>query len=199
MKTIFAICLALITCPVLLAGQSRPSAFRSAASLQAGAEVSQFNPDFYCSGTSPFSCGGDGRNLLKGVGVVVDYNVGSRLGAEGEGRWLHWDGTAGQTENTYLIGPRFRFYSWHSLDLWGKFLIGRGTVTLPAFPAASKGSLLVYAPGFSLDYRLTHKISVRGDYEFQKWPGFTSGLAAHNNGLSPNGISIGVSYRIFGR
>lgn len=183
--------------PGALCAQSRESADRSGASLQAGAEYSIFNPDFYCTSSSPFSCGGGGK-LLKGVGVFADYDLRGKYGAEAEGRWLHWDGEGGQVESTYLIGPRYRVYRWHSLDLWAKFMVGIGGITTAYYPAPDtlKGTMFVYAPGASVDYRLTRKVSIRGDYELQKWPAFAV-TPPHNHGLTPNGFSLGIAYSVF--
>jgi hypothetical protein len=146
---------------------------------------------------------------MKGIGVFADYNIRSRWGAEGEARWLRWDGAGGQLESTYLVGPRYRFYRWHALGFWAKFLLGDGAITTDGYPGPStlKGNLFVYAPGASVDYRLSRRFSLRGDYELQKWPSFAvaptlggSGeLVPHNQGISPNGLSIGVSYTITGR
>lgn len=194
--------------PYVLIAQSQESAYDGRGSLKAGAEFSSYNPDFYCSSSSPFSCGASGLSLMKGIGVFADYNIQSRWGAEGEARWLRWGGDAGQLEATYLAGPRYRFYRWRALGFWAKFLIGDGAITTANYPGPStlEGNFLVYAPGASVDYRLTRRFSLRGDYEFQIWPNFAvapslgvSGeLVSHNHGISPNGLSIGVSYTITG-
>jgi len=180
-----------------LIAQSRESADEVRSSLQAGAEFSAYNPDFYCPSTSPFTCGNN-YALLKGVGVFGDYNVRGKYGAEGEARWLHWDGAGGQVESTYLIGPRYRVYTWHNLAFWAKFLVGVGAITTANYPAPDtlKGTMFVYAPGGSLDYRLNRRFSLRGDYELQKWPSFAV-LPPNTHGLTPNGFSIGVAYAIF--
>ena len=195
--------------PCVLIAQSQESAYEGRGSLKAGAELSSYNPDFYCPSSSPFSCGRSGLSLMKGIGVFADYNIGSRWGAEGEARWLRWDGYAGQLEATYLAGPRYRFYRWRALGFWAKFLIGDGAITTANYPLPSslEGNFLVYAPGASVDYRLSRRFSLRGDYELQKWPSFavaptsgsSGGSVVHNHGLTPNGLSIGVSYTITGR
>jgi hypothetical protein len=86
---------------------------------------------------------------------------------------------------------------------------GAGLITTPYYPAAGslKGSFFAYAPGGTVEYRLTHQLSLRGDYEFQFWPSFvgpptfnSSGvLVEHNHGLTPNGLSVGATWRFLGR
>ena len=65
----------------------------------------------------------------------------------------------------------------------------------------------MYAPGGTLDYRLTHRLIIRGDYEYQLWPSFagppsynstTGTLNPNTSGLTPNGFSVGIMYRILG-
>jgi len=115
---------------------------------------------------------------------------------------LNWGGPAGHVESTDLIGPRYRLYRAGRLNLWGKFLVGRGGITTeyyghPGFPVGDtfKGSLGAWATGAAVDYRLTPRISARVDYEFQRWPGFAV-LPPHNHGISPNGLSYGVVYTL---
>lgn len=188
----------LFVAPCVVFAQSQESAFESRASLKVGAEFSSFNPDFYCRSSSPFSC--DGGPLLKGIGVFGDYNLRPRWGAEGEARWLRWDGLGGQVESTYLIGPRYRFYRWKALYFWTKFLVGDGSITTENYPGpnAAKGDFFVYSMGASVDYKLSRKFSLRGDYEWQRWPSFAPQLAPHNHGIVPNGFSLGVAYTIAG-
>lgn len=206
-KVLFFCCLMLVSSSVLV-GQSRESAREGGSSLKAGAEFSAFNPDYYCSTSSPFDCG-DNASLEKGIGAFFDYNVRPRWGAEGEARWLRWQGVGGQVESTYLIGPRYKVYRWNSFSIWVRLLAGGGWITTAYYPQPStlKGSFFVYAPGASIDYQLTRRFALRADYELQKWPSFavapTTGpggtTVAHNHGISPNGFSVGVVYTIRGR
>ncbi len=195
MKSCVLIGVLFLASGVMLA-QSRESANQSGVSIQAGVEFSAYNADFYCPNDSPFSCG-NGRPLIKGVGVFVDYNQRAKWGAEGEGRWLHWDGFDGQIESSLLIGPRYRLVRWHGAGFWAKFLVGRGDITTAGYPApdTAKGTLFVYAPGVSVDIPFARRLSARVDYEAQKWPNFAV-LPPHNHSISPNGFSVGVAYRM---
>lgn len=196
----------LLLLPAALLAQNPESAVGGGASIWAGAEGSSFNPDYSCHSNSPFSCG----NQLVGPGAFFDFNLHPRWGIEGEARWLHWNGIGSQVESNYLGGGRYRLKRFHRVDIWGKLLVGGGWITTPNYPQVGslKGSYFVYAPGATLDYRLTHRLSLRGDYEYQIWPSFagpptyntsTGALIEHNSGLTPNGFSVGIAYRILGQ
>jgi hypothetical protein len=197
--------LVLVLAPALAQAQSPESAVGGNASLWAGAEVSAFNPDYSCGSDVPLGCNAQ----LAGPAVLFDLNVKPKWGIEGEARWLHWNGPGGQIESNYLAGPRYRAIQYRRLNLWLKVLLGAGLITTPNYPAAGgvKGSLFAYAPGGTAEYRLTHQLSLRGDYEFQFWPSFvgppgfnSSGvLVEHNHGLTPNGFSLGATWRFLGR
>lgn len=192
----------LVIFPTLLFAQVPRSAVGGNASFWAGGEMSSFNPDYSCSSSSPFKC------PLIGPAVFFDLNVTPKWGAEGEARWLHWNGSNGEIESNYLAGGRYRAFRYGRLNGWVKILAGAGLITTPGYPVAGslKGSYFAMAPGGTLELRLTDRISLRGDYEYQFWPAFagpptynsTGALVQHNNGLAPNGFSLGVTYRFLG-
>ena len=172
----------------------------------AGAELSAFNPDWGCASSSPFCS----TEELYGPTAFFDFDLHGKYGVEGEARWLHFNGNAGEVESNYLAGPRYRLVRFHRLDGWFKLDVGGGWITTSGYPAAGslKGSYFVYAPGGTVDYRLTHRLYVRGDYEWQVWPSFagpptynpTTGAVMQNSaGLTPNGFSVGVAYRFLGQ
>lgn len=167
--------------------------------------MSTFNPDWGCPTSSPFCA-----NQLIGPAVWGDFNLHDQYGLEAEARWLHWHGFGpGFYENNYLVGPRDRLLRWHRLLLWAKLDLGGGWIQTPNYPAAGslKGSYFAFVPGATFEYRLTHNLLVRGDYEYEIWPSFagpptyssTGTLLQHKSGLTPNGFTFGVSYRVLGR
>jgi len=185
--------------------QSSESAVGGEGKISAGAEMSAFNPDWGCGTSSPF-CGGD----LIGPTAFVDFDLHNKFGGEGEARWLNWRGTGGFVESNYLVGPRYRAFRHWRMDGWIKVELGGGWITTPNYPAAGslKGSYFAYAPGGTVNYRLTDKLTLRGDYEWQIWPSFagpptyntTIGTVLQNNsGLTPNGFSIGIAYKVLGQ
>lgn len=142
----FATILLLLTGSSILMAQSAPSAFEVKYDLRVGAELSDFNPDYFCSTNMPFACGND----LLGLGITADYQLGAKFSAEGEARWLPWNGASGETQSSYLIGAGYRLWSRNALALSGKFLAGIGRISVPGLRAA----MFAYAPGTDLSVRL---------------------------------------------
>ncbi|HEX3471684.1 MAG TPA: outer membrane beta-barrel protein [Silvibacterium sp.] len=163
--------------------QVSPSVRGGQSTLWAGGMFSSFNPDF------------DPTSRLVGIGVLVDYNLTQRFGAEGEARWLHWNGAGGQTQSNYLVGPKARLFQYHRFSFNAKFLLGGVWITYP--DSIGSGSYFAYAPGGYVDYRISRRFSVRGDYEYQILPA-APGLGGPSHGLTPHGFSVGVTYRILG-
>lgn len=199
---LFAILAAVV--PAALLAQSSKSAVGGEASLWAGGEFSYFNGGYSCSGNWVWNCKYD----LAGITALTDFNLNTKIGAEGEARWLHWNGSGGMVESNYLAGPRYRAYGKGRVSFWVKALLGGGWVTTSYYPQAGslKGSYFMYAPGGTVDYRLSNRLILRGDYEYQIWPSFaapstysaTGSLIQHNGPLTPNGFSVGVMYRFLG-
>jgi hypothetical protein len=191
--------------PAGLVAQNSQSATGGEAALWGGAEASAFNPDWGCPNSNPF-CQYD----LIGPTALVDFNLHGKYGIEGEARWLHWRGAGnGEIESNYLAGPHYRLARFHRVSAWAKLELGGGWITTPDYPqpGSLKGSYFVYAPGGTVDYYVTRRLAIRGDYEWEIWPGFsgppsynsTTGTVNQNNGgLSPNGFSVGVVYKILG-
>jgi hypothetical protein len=169
--------------------QSVPAAEGGALSLWAGAEVSSFNPDWGCKSSSAVSCW---DHQLQGIAVFADANrIFGPVGMEAEARWLPWHGP-GITESNYLIGPRYQVFARSRLSVNVKFLAG-GATFKRALEKDWEG-WSAFVPGATVGYRISRRLIIRGDYEYQRWPGFVGPLGAH--GLTPNGFSAGVSYRV---
>lgn len=197
--------LALLLLPAALLAQSPVTASGGEASLWAGGEATAFNPDWGCSSASPFRCY---HNWLAGPTAFFDFNARNRWGMEGEARWLDWHGDGSMSISNYLLGGRYRAVQFGRVSGWAKMLVGGGWIQTPFYPYAGslKGSFFAYAPGASVEYRLGHRLALRGDYEYQFWPAFNAGtstvgtqIVEHNNGLTPNGFSVGFAYRILGQ
>jgi len=167
---------------VSLHAQTTPAATSRGLVVWAGAEYSNFQTDFE-----------GGR--LGGIGVYADFDRTAHWGAETEARWFRFEETAGQSGSNYLIGLRYRRSFDHGTIVpYAKFLAGAGLMNYPH--NIGHGSYFALAPGAGVDFRIRPRLSVRADYEYQRWPaapGFP-GLPSH--GLSPNGISIGFAWRI---
>ena len=131
-----------------------------------------------------------GDRKLLGVSAFVDADLNRHYGIEGEGSWLRWHQRDQVHIDTYLIGPRYQFNSFHRLSPYAKFLIGDGRFNFPY--NYGYGNYLVMAPGGGLDYRLSPRLSLRLiNFEYQVWPNFSFGT------LDNYGVSAGFRVRIF--
>ena len=100
---------------------------------------------------------------LYGIGAFVDVDFTRWIQIEAEGRWLHWNEYAAVSENTYMIGPRVPIIEYklsHAL---------RQVPHRHRQRQFLNGSTTAMAFGGGLDYRLSKKLTVRGDYEYQDW------------------------------
>ncbi len=113
------------------------------------------------------------------------------IGMEGEARWLPWHGPD-ITQSNYLIGPRYQVFARSRFSANVKFLAGGATFKIDQ--EKSWEGWAAFVPGVTVGYRISPRLIVRADYEYQRWPGFEGTLGAH--GLTPNGFSAGISYRI---
>ena len=162
--------------------QVAPAARGGGQPLWVGGEYSNFVPDY-------------GQSNLNGLGVMVDFNFMPKLGALGEARWLHWSGPGGETQSDYLAGVKYRAFKFGRLSLNAKFLLGGVWIQFPG--SIGSGSYFAYAPGGFVDYRLSRKFLIRGDYEYQILPSAPNIPPYPSNGLTPHGVSVGVEYSIF--
>lgn len=163
--------------------QVAPSVNGGEGSLWVGADYSQFRPDF-------------GTESLAGIGTSFDLNVTPKFGAIGEARWLHWHNSndGNETQSDYLAGGKYRFYRWNRFDFDAKFLVGGVWIKFPG--NVGSGSYFAYAPGVFADYHLNYKWRLRAGYEFQRLPSAPNIPGVPNNGLTPNGFSIGAEYNV---
>jgi hypothetical protein len=171
----------LLLVPALGKAQVSAAGIGGNQSLYVGGFGSYFSPDY-------------GYYNLYGVGAFADYNLTPKLGAEAEVRFLRFHQLSDIHEDNYLIGPKYNFYKRHKLTAYGKGLFGIGEFNFP--DNAAHGGYGAIALGGGVDYRLHGRWSARGDYEYQIWPGFV-GEGPRANGLTPEGVSFGLVYRIF--
>jgi len=167
--------------------QVAPSVRGGNSTLWVGGEFASFDSDY------------DTTSRIVGIGVDADYNFTQRFGAIAEARWMHWNGADSQGQSDYLIGGKYAFWRFHRFTFNAKFLVGGVWVKYPVVATGgSTGSYFAYAPGGSVDYRLSRHFSVRGAYEYQFLPSAPGFANEPSNGLTPNGFSVGVNYRILG-
>jgi len=179
----------------VLSAQTTPHATTSS-TFYVGAQPTTINPDWGCATSSPFGCW---NRQLFGVEAYAGLNqVWNRFGLEADARFLNWRGVnlpSGQLkENSFLAGPTVHLYTRRKLTAGANFLIGIGSITLPKGFGPGQGNYLIYSPSFHVEQRITERINVRYEYEYQLWPGFSG--AKGNNGLNPNGFGVGITYKI---
>jgi len=167
--------------PQRLTAQAAPAVLGGDHTLWAGVEYSNFTPDF-----------GPPQRLV-GVGGYVDFNWNSRYAIEGETRFLRFNDFNGEYEDNYLAGPKIFVFRHGKFRPYAKVLFGVGKINFPY--EIGNGSYFAIAPGAGLDYRLTGRIILRAEYEYQFWPGAPGIAGEPSNGLKPNGFSAGFAYR----
>lgn len=185
-RSAFFLLLFLLSLTSCLYAQVVESATSRQLTITAGGMVSGFDPHdvdqpFYFTQS----------NKLIGIGTYVDIHMTHWIQLEAEGRWMRWNGYAGETQDNYLIGPRIPIRQLGSkTQLYGKALIGAGKMTFPN--GYGYGTFTDLAFGAALDHQLSRKLSVKADFEYQYWPVWLT-----NNSISPYGVSVGVGYRVY--
>jgi opacity protein-like surface antigen len=176
--------------------QVDPSAYARGMSIAAGGEVSGFQPDYAGNRVpqaAPFS------GYLAGIGTYVDVKFTPWVQLEGEGRWMRFNQPdKGIYEDNYLVGPRLPIYKlhfWHATP-YAKALIGFGKLNFEDGNGWGRYTAIAYGGG--LEMKLSRRLTMRlPDFEYQQWLNWSEGTGKAAN-LFPYGISVGVSYRIFG-
>jgi opacity protein-like surface antigen len=133
-----------------------------------------------------------------GIGIYGDYLITRRVGVEGEVRLLDLNNVIGLTEKTYMAGPIVNIYRYHHFTAYGKILLGVASANYPN--NIGYGSYFAYEPGGGVEYRLSPRFKLRGEYDYQLWPGAPGAQLTYplpSTGLTPSGFSVGISYKIF--
>lgn len=166
-----------------------PAATARQTTITVGAIGSVFQPD-YEGGGLPYPVAQASSYPLFGVGAYVDVNFTRWIQIEAEGRWLRFNQYGDIYQDNYLIGPRVPIHRFGKATVYGKTLIGFANMHFDPF--GDHGRFTDIAFGGGVDYKLTHRLSIRAlDAEYQYWP--TWG----NSTLSPYGASVGIGYRVF--
>ena len=157
-----------------------------AAQGQAAPAYKQLPPVFvggFFSGTRPDF----GDRTIDGVGAYLDIPIWGYVGVEGELRFGTFHTMNGIKESTYLVGPRIA-YPIRQIIPYAKVMVGGGGFTYPFHEGNDHHT--VWAFGAGLDYQITQRFYIRGDYEKQRW-------SFGNGTIAPQTLSAGVTYRLF--
>jgi opacity protein-like surface antigen len=170
---------------VRLCGQVEPDADKGKASLWAGAEFANYRAGF------PHGSG----LRLSGVGAFVTFNRTHHIGFEGHVRFLYVNSWNGETEQDYLAGPRYTFFMSNRWRPFADLEVGAVRIHYPFH--IGTGDQFAIAPGGGLEYRVSHRVSVRGIYEYQILPNSPNFTDEPHFGVHPNGVYGGLSIRPF--
>lgn len=161
-----------------------PAGYEPAHALWAGAEYANSNASF------PYQS----NKRLNSIGAFADFHWNYRIWMEGEALWTLSGGFYGTRESSYLAGPKVYLKPGGRLRPYGKVLAGSGKIHYPF--AIGDASYVALAPGAGLDYRLSRRLMLRAEYEYQLWPGSPGFANEPGHELTPNGIHLGLAYRI---
>jgi opacity protein-like surface antigen len=179
---------ALLFCTALtMHAQSAASGSGATASLWAGVDYTDFKAGFPVDSNYRFS----------GIGAFVSYSRDRHWSLDAHARFLTMKSWNGETEQDWLIGPRYSFLRGAKLRPYGSLLIGAVKMHYPF--QIGDGTNFALAPGGGLEYRRGERWSLRAGYEYQTLldsPRFTNET---HYGIKPNGFTAGVAYKIFGR
>ena len=147
--------------------------------LTVGGGFSAFRPNY-------------GTNEMYGFTAYSDFTFFHGLGVEAEGRSIFlnkWDNKV--REDNFAGGARYEVIHHGQFRPYVKALAGLGSIDFPG-TIYTHDTFGMYSFGGGVDYRFTRRIYFRGDYEYSYW---RHTFGPHD--LNPNGVTLGVSYRIF--
>ena len=156
----------------LLHAQATPTASR-AGDLQVGAGFTLANSGYE-------------QQNFQGFTAYADFDLRSHLGLEAEFHQVSSASSDKSYQRTYELGGRY-FRPCGLLVPYVKVMFGRGDFNYPF--AATDLAYNLFAAGLGADYKLRPSLSLRGDYEMQRWSGFSS------PGLNPQLVTLGLAYR----
>lgn len=183
LKRVTVLFVALSGAPVLH-GQASATASRSGdAQLGAG----------YTSAASDYG------TRFSGFMAYGDFDFSSHFGVEANFHYVDAPSPSVLYEKTYEIGARY-FRTYGPFVPYGKVMVGRGVFNYPPCPngpinvACANLGYNMYALGIGTDIKVRRWLYVRGDFEYQEWPGFKGTINGDSNGLTPELFSIGAAY-----
>lgn len=179
---------ALLSCctAVLATGQAVPSATLDAHPYEVGGGLAIFNPDI-------------GSGQMLGYGIWGDYSPSflsfgdHGLSLEGQVKDINFHRSSSQTnvrEVSILAGATYSWYYFQNFFPMASVKVGYGTLDFlfNQDHSYTHDSRMIYSFSGGGQYRLMGRVWLRGDYEYQTWPGLFS------RNLHPHGVTIGVAY-----
>lgn len=158
----------------ILSAQVLPSGYAGKLHISVGGMVSTYDLSY-------------GSRHLLGYTAFTDVDTFRPLGIEAEVRRLEFRQINQENAATYSIGIRYR-HEKGRVAPYGKFLAGLATLNFPY--SYAHGRYAALSLGGGIDLRVRQHIDFRGDFEYQRWPGFTFGS------MNAYGASFGLRYHI---
>jgi len=159
-----------------LFSQALPTASRSA-DVQVGIGYAVGRPDY-------------GHRTIPGLSVYADIDLRPHLGGEVEFHSIADTSGSQMAERTYELGARY-FRSYDAFVPYAKAMLGFGQLHYPQGLTTLDYS--IFAGGAGADFKLSDRIYLRGEYEYQHWNGFANG------GLHPQLVTLAIAYHFPGR
>jgi opacity protein-like surface antigen len=131
---------------------------------------------------------------LWGIGAFADYHLTPHFDAEAEVRFVRFNSFYGETEDNYLAGPRYLIERFGKIQPYAQCLVGFGKMQYPF--NIGTGQYFALAPGGGANYRISHRWTLRGEYEFQLWPGSPNLANEPAHEIQPQGFHVGLAYRL---
>jgi opacity protein-like surface antigen len=183
---IFAAIAVLATLAAKLPAQVVPAARVGGFPISVGVGFSRYNLDY-----------GPGR-YMEGPVVRVGATLFKGIGIDGSARAIFMNTPAQLTrmqQNTFLGGVYYDGVHIGRVRPFVRAAAGLGTIEFPSRnPKYTRDSYSVFAPSGGIEFQLSRKVSLRGEYEYQYWKDFQGPKY-----LNPQGFTIGVNYYLSSR
>jgi opacity protein-like surface antigen len=139
---------------------------------------------------------GPGRRM-QGLVIRGGYDLFHGLGIDVDARTIFMN-TPPQLQRmqqtTYLVGAYYVVPRPWRVRPFVRYAGGIGDIEFPSSnPLYTRDSYTVYAPSGGVEIPVMHRLSIRGEYEYQFWHQYHG---PHD--LTPQGFTIGVTYHMRG-
>lgn len=158
-----------------LLSQAVPTASR-AGDAQVGIGYASGRPDYV-------------HQTFPGLTAYADFDLRPHLGVEAEFHDIVTTSGNQMAERTYELGARY-LRTYGPLVPYAKGMAGIGQLRYPF--GYTTLDYWMFAGAAGLDFKLTPRINLRAEYEFQKWTSFPNG------GLQPQIVTFAVAYHFPG-
>jgi len=166
-----------------LKAQVAPAARVGGMPISVGFGISSYDLDY-----------GPGRRM-EGADLRAGIGIFHGIGIDASARSIFMFTPAALSrmqQNTFLGGVYYDGMHFGRVRPFVRAAGGLGTIEFPSRnPKYTRDSYTVYAPSVGAEFRITPKVALRAEYEYQFWKEFQGPRY-----LNPEGYTIGVNYYI---